>query len=233
MKPDYFAEDQMVPASVISDEALKSILKEGEYVIDDGWDIGCQVIEKRIIKHPFYKNTNQIDLKMVLPFEEGTVIGSWLAVDFGRNSPKDGPSLFRLHGKSPPIHEINAKLPISLDDDDTAARYLRFFCAHVWGDAGGFWVVSDIEDIPFVSTEARAEAAADLQTIAAPKFKGRNSEGHFLFSAHIMHGSAIFEGEFEVVESGMVNMIDDRLVAKNIRRIEDERISGFRLFKTP
>lgn len=57
----------------------------------------------------------------------------------------DQGNLFRLNGTSPPIHEVNAKAPIKVNEKNVL-DYLRFFCFFVRGEEGPFYIAESMDD---------------------------------------------------------------------------------------
>lgn len=224
--------------------ALESLLSDGRLVDRDQWNIPLEVVAKRFIRYPFYKSGFSVELLVELPFGEGRAMGVWL-VEAG--SPVDRPealdglaeqdgsgrieghSVYFLNGTSPPIHEANAKFPISLPDEKNAAAYLAFFCAHVWAEEGGFWIVSGTQDLPFLDRGDRSSHDDILSALHPPKFLGRNEDGHFLFECWVCYSKALFLVEFAVQSSGMVEMLNDDPKIENLDICEDKRESGLRL----
>ncbi|CAN0244698.1 unnamed protein product, partial [Chrysoparadoxa australica] len=57
----------------------------------------------------------------------------------------DQGNLFRLNGTSPPIHEVNAKAPVKINEENVL-DYLRFFCYFVRGEEGPFYIAEQADD---------------------------------------------------------------------------------------
>lgn len=120
-------------------------------------------------------------------------------------------NLYRLNGTSPPIHEVNAKAPIQLNESNVLA-YLRFFCFFVRGDYGPFLIFESLDqpEIPDISS---AEEHAELEKHAYPaRFNGVDAEGKFLAAAMIWYGNAVFAAKFKIQPTGMVEMDGDEPV---------------------
>ncbi|WP_417432937.1 hypothetical protein, partial [Hoeflea sp.] len=66
-------------------------------------------------------------------------------------------TLFHLNGESPPIHEMNAKAPISLETRNQVAAYIRFFTHYVNAAEGSFSIVESTSEIPFAETADTSE----------------------------------------------------------------------------
>lgn len=123
--------------------------------------------------------------------------------------------LFRLNGTSPPIHEVNARAPIRLTDED-AGYYLSFFCLFVQGEEGPFYIIHDLADellpagagSPQTAGKPRGRTLGDI--FRRPKYLGKSDTGSWRFSAMVYYSNAIFLTDFEVQPLGMVEMVDDQ-----------------------
>ncbi len=228
-------------------DARDTILTDGRLVCEDGWKLACEIRATRFIRYPFYPGAFSIEIQVDLPFGEGRAVGAWLVVE---NAPADGLAIngeaeysddggdgdeglqatYFLNGTSPPIHEANAKLPVSILDEETAEAYLKFFCAHVWSDAGGFWIVSGRSDIPFHAYPHLAVHEASLAAIQGPEYQGMSDDGQFLFRAWVCYGGALFVAHFAVQRSGMIEMLDDKMVIESMGAPQDRRIGGLRAY---
>lgn len=242
--PQYVEPDWSYAPGKTEQKALANILTDGRFVCDDGWEFRSEVLATRYIRYPFYPGAFSIEIQIDLPFGEGRAIGSWLIFD---GAPADTPSdddesinrdegeapnsTYFLNGSSPPIHEVNAKLPVSIPDRETAQAYLKFFCAHVWADAGGFWIVSEPRDIPFEMNADLSAYAEFLEAIRNPEYQGTSDDGHFLFKVWVCYGGALFVADVAVQSSGMVDMLDDENIIEKMEVFEDKRIGGLRVFQ--
>lgn len=120
---------------------------------------------------------------------------------------EDGEDTYvRLNGTSPPIHALNAKLPIHLDDTNVL-WYLSFFCFFVRGDEGPFLVIDDLNNPNLPDDLTTSEK---LKTVfRQPRIFGRDDLGKWRISALIYYSNAVFHGDFLVSSSGTVDMADD------------------------
>ena len=121
-------------------------------------------------------------------------------------------ALYRLNGTSPPIHEVNAKAPIRLDESNVLA-YMRFFCFFVRGDEGPFYVLETPDD-PLIPRDVDPKVAALLKdTVRPATFEHREEDGKYFCRAVVWYSNAIFIADMSVHGSGMVDMLDDEPVA--------------------
>ncbi len=127
----------------------------------------------------------------------------------------DQGNLFRLNGTSPPIHEVNAKAPIKVNEQNVL-DYLRFFCFFVRGEEGPFYVAESMED-PNMPKEMDDTTRSVIEgTIRPASFEGVNDQGHFLCDAVVFYSNALFIANFAVQPTGMIEMLDDEPIAADL-----------------
>jgi len=136
----------------------------------------------------------------------------------------DQGNLFRLNGTSPPIHEVNSKAPIKINEDNVL-DYLRFFCFFVRGDEGPFYVAEDMED-PNMPTDMDDTTRSVVQgTIRPASFEGMNAQGHFLCDGVVYYSNALFIANFSVQPTGMIEMLNDEPIAGDLKSKVDTPIA--------
>lgn len=126
--------------------------------------------------------------------------------------------LFALKGRSPPIHEVNARAGVRIDRT-TAVAYLRFFCFFVHGSEGGgpFHIVADAEDplLPDALFEDPEAPIGELLSAPVlmdlPERAGDEPDdgGGLHCLARLIHARRFFEAMFAIRPDGAVEMIDD------------------------
>lgn len=115
--------------------------------------------------------------------------------------------LFRLNGESLPIHQVNELAPINLNEDNIL-DYLRFFCYFVRGEAGPFLISEDINDPCLPKTNAKMTAAI-AGVVREANYQGKNEQGDYMCDAIIFYGNALFLSNFQIQQSGMIEMLND------------------------
>lgn len=119
----------------------------------------------------------------------------------------------RLDGKSPPIHEMNAKAPIKITESNVIG-YLKFFCLFVQGPYGPFHVVES-ENEPSSPIDETVRAVFQ-QTVRPAEYVGRDANGHYLVDAIVWYSNALFITNFAVHASGMCQMLADEPIAADM-----------------
>ncbi|MEM7679822.1 MAG: hypothetical protein AAF182_02320 [Pseudomonadota bacterium] len=123
--------------------------------------------------------------------------------------------LFRLNGTSPPIHEVNAKAPIKVTEENVL-EYLKFFCFFVRGEEGPFYIAEDMSDPNMPEGMDEGTKSVIEGTIRPASFEGKNDQGHFLCDAVVFYSNALFIANFAVQPSGMIEMLDDEPIAADL-----------------
>jgi len=136
----------------------------------------------------------------------------------------DQGNLFRLNGTSPPIHEVNAKAPIKVNEENVL-EYLRFFCFFVRGEEGPFYIAESMED-PNMPTDMDDTTRSVVEgTVRGATFDGVNEQGHFLCDAVVFYSNALFIANFAVQPTGMIEMLDDEPIAADLPTKVDQPVA--------
>ena len=121
--------------------------------------------------------------------------------------------LFRLEGNAAPIHEVNAKFPLSLGASNVL-DYLRFFGFFVRGEAGPFYVVEQPEDLglstgdPLLAVVANAVRPAELVETT--------EDGGYRCRAVIWYSNVLLRSQFMVQPNGMIQMEWDETIVDDL-----------------
>lgn len=105
-----------------------------------------------------------------------------------------------LDGQSARLHEVNALTPRLFGRRGAVLDYLRFFCNVVWADEGPFLIVESDEEV-----NGHVE---DGSTVPGPMVAGNREEG-WSAQAAIAYGDAVFLADFQIHETGEVEMLND------------------------
>ena len=122
--------------------------------------------------------------------------------------------LFRLNGTSPPIHEVNAKAGIKLNEQNLF-YYLSYFCFFVRGEEGAFYVLCDLDDklLPEGFFDVRSKNESSVMTarqlFRRPRLIGKDDDGKWQASAVLLYSNALFHADFSIEPTGMVSMLSD------------------------
>ena len=127
----------------------------------------------------------------------------------------DQGNLFRLNGTSPPIHEVNAKAPIKVNEKNVL-DYLRFFCFFVRGEEGPFYIAESMDDSNMPTDMDDTTRSVIEGTVRGATFAGGNGQGHCLCDAVAFYPNALFIANFAGPPTGMIEMMDDEPIAADL-----------------
>lgn len=153
---------------------------------------------------PFYDNVAMIRMR-----DE-----NWMPKELTVYYLTDQGTLYRLNGTSPPIHDINAKAPVKVTDDNIL-DYLHFFCFFVRGEEGPFLIAEDMDNpnMPEMDDKMKAVIGGSLRPAS---YEGKNDKGHWLCDAVVFYSNALFIANFAVHPTGMIEMLDDEPLASEL-----------------
>jgi ATP-dependent Zn protease len=128
---------------------------------------------------------------------------------------------FVLNGTSPPIHEVNSDEKLGLNEKNSAS-YLRFFCSFVYGELGPFQILENKDlverksGIQFKSKKLNPLISSIKEKVQPLKQESYLEHKDPLFRAVIYYGDVVFACNMLVHKNGMVEMLDDEEIAKDI-----------------
>lgn len=141
-----------------------------------------------------------------------------------------------LNGTSPPIHQLNSLLSITLKSENLD-NYLSFFCSYVHGELGGFRIIERNEDIhwgPRNKPDARTNNGKQLVSLIKAALQDAQSKTNFSeyddeknensvgFARKVVfYGSSLFLADFEIHNTGMVEMKNDFPILTNLSAYDE------------
>jgi hypothetical protein len=179
-------------------------------------------------KYKVTPSTTKVSWRM-LPFYDSVALirvedPNWVKPNLVVYYLTDQGNLFRLNGTSPPIHEVNAKAPIKITEENVM-EYLRFFCFFVRGEEGPFYIAESMED-PNMPTEMDDTTRSVIEGVVRPaSYEGKNDQGHMLCNAVVFYSNALFYADFAVQPSGMIEMLDDEPIASDLPTRVDKPVA--------
>ena len=170
-------------------------------------------------KYRVSPDTTQVHWRM-LPFYETVALirvkePNWANKKLCIYYLTDKGNLYRLNGTSPPIHEVNAKAPIKITEQNVL-DYLRFFCFFVRGEEGPFYIAESMDDPNLPTGMDAATQSAVEGTLRPASFEGMSEQGHFICEAVVFYSNALFIANFAVQPTGMIEMMDDQPIAGDL-----------------
>ncbi|MGE4314034.1 MAG: hypothetical protein AB7E85_07170 [Pseudobdellovibrionaceae bacterium] len=204
--------------------------------IDDNWN---QVTGAEL--EGFLSQVNPIDQKLqvsaattevhwrTLPWYDNVAMirvrdTNWMPANLTVYYLTDRGTLYRLNGTSPPIHDINAKAPIKITDDNVL-EYLRFFCYFVRGEEGPFLIAEDMNNPHLPKNMDQKMQTVISGAIRPATYEGKNDQGHWLCDAVVFYSNALFIANFAVHPTGMIEMLDDEPIAADLTTRVDSPVA--------
>lgn len=187
---------------------------EGEYLqgfleqinpVDGKYKVSAQTSKVSWRQLPFYENV------VLVRVQDPTWSPGHLTIFY---LTEQG-NLFRLNGTSPPIHEVNAKAPVKITEENVL-EYLKFFCFFVRGEEGPFLIAEDMDN-PDMPKNMDAQTRSVIEgTVRPATYEGKNEQGFFLCDAVVFYSNALFIANFAIQPSGMIEMLDDEPIAADL-----------------
>jgi hypothetical protein len=128
-------------------------------------------------------------------------------------------------GRAETLYSLAVRVPIVLNNADSAQDYLNVFCAIVQTPEGRFQIVEGPEDLDWISdtlTTARREIGALLMPVQSAK---RTSCGSWKFRVCAVLGRNLFAATAKVAQSGTVDIERDAVLATGLP-VRDDRLTA-------
>lgn len=144
--------------------------------------------------------------------------------------------VFWITGASPGLHDLNARTSgdgapyLDISTADNAAQYLRFFCSAVHGEDGPFRLVETAEELSaHLQDDNFPEGVlAKIGPIRPIRIENETDEAAWRAKAIVIYGADIFESQFKLQRSGMIEMIDDTQISDTVMPLRQVMIQGLR-----
>ncbi|MEQ9403580.1 MAG: hypothetical protein RIM99_08350 [Cyclobacteriaceae bacterium] len=172
----------------------------------DGWLSQQNVSLFRSVLLDFYEGWELVEITYTSHGEKKAYSAGLLV------NNKEGRQIL-LDGKSNYIHQLNKDVGLSLKDAVQAESYLLFFCSFVWGEDGPFRVVESGNDLMSLIEEKSDvdDSLIQLKNSVTNVSVNDKAEGDSFWkiSACVFYKGVLFQANFKVFETGMVEMVDD------------------------
>jgi len=188
----------------IADEEVKELLERSNPV-DGLYPVSVETTQARKRSLPFYDQA--LLVRLTDP--------SWDDANLALFYLFEKDTLYRLNGQSNPIHELNAKVALTLTEENVL-DYLRFFAFFVRGEEGAFLIVEDIQN-PDLPQDMDNHSRETLEKYLRPAaIEGETEDGSFLCKAPVFYSNALFISTFEVSRSGVIDIREHETVAADL-----------------
>ena len=171
---------------------------------EEGWDLE----RVRMLPLSFYDGAVLYEIELRRKEERG--VFAYVRVGSGWESV-----IWAINGGSAPVHQLNDEALISIESIHQAVDYVRFYVGALEGDGGRFQIVEQVDDLlwidPSPDGSGREAVAGKLRLLDIFEY-----EGDWIGSGTVVFGSGVYDASFEVLETGMVNMLNDTLIATDL-----------------
>lgn len=130
-----------------------------------------------------------------------------------------------VDGNSVWIHDLNDAVGPHLHDEGARLDYIRLFMNCVRYEGERFQPTESFEDLADRATDADALRDLCAGHARAVEPAGFDAEGRWLFLLTLCHRQSLFAAGMALTPDGMVEMIDDRILAEDIP-VRSERMDG-------
>ena len=113
------------------------------------------------------------------------------------------------------IYNLNAKVPISLNEDNVI-EYVRFFFSYVKGRHGKFIICETADHIKWKDEPPQEVKKSLNKTISPLEIKEKRKDGVFVINAFMMLKDALFSVQVFVDSTGRVTMSDHEILIEDI-----------------
>lgn len=113
------------------------------------------------------------------------------------------------------VHDLNEIVPVRLSTEAEATAYLRYFCWVVCGDAGPFQIIESEAALAAFGIDSADVDAEHLRVTAEAVTE---PDVGWSLKALVRYADEVYAARFHLWRNGMIEMIDDSLVAPTVFR---------------
>ena len=179
-------------------EAIAGRLKE------EGWDRE----RARMLLLSFYDKAVLYEIEFRREDERG--VFAYVRAGSGTESV-----VWAINGSSAPVHQLNGEARLKIGSIHQAVDYMRFYIGAIQADKGRFQIVEQVDDLlwidPSPNGSGREAVAGKLRLLDIFE-----DDGDWIGSGTVVFGSGVYDASFEVLETGMVNMLNDTPIATGL-----------------
>ena len=125
-----------------------------------------------------------------------------------------------LNFTNEPIYQLNADVPIRLDET-TIADYVRFFFSFVRGRHGRFIICENIDDIQWKEDPPPAARKAIGNMIIPVTLKNVDASGSFNLEATMVFKDSLFKSDITITKTGNVSLSNEQLLIEDMPVLDD------------
>jgi hypothetical protein len=125
-----------------------------------------------------------------------------------------------LNWTNEPIYELNARVPISLNEH-TVVDYVRFFFTYIRGRHGRFLVAENVDDIMWREEPPPAARKAIGNILSPLSVASAATDGSYRLNLCMMFKDSLFRAVAEVGRDGLVTLTNEELMIEDMPVLDD------------
>jgi hypothetical protein len=177
-----------------------------------------RIYRMRKLDLPFYRGVSLVEAEAALPNDRRGIY-TFLHHDLG---------ISLLEGKADPIHVLNGRQQIFLDNAAQVEAYLRFFVASIAGPDGSFAILDSAAQLPW-TPDATMEVLRVTQSLVRPPAVRRDDDGKWRVETSTKYGRSILDSTYQVQSDGTMRMELERPRAETLPVVPDQFTDGVRV----
>jgi hypothetical protein len=125
-----------------------------------------------------------------------------------------------LNFTNQPIYQLNAEIPIKLDET-TISDYTRFFFSFVRGRHGRFIICENIDDIQWKEDPPPSARKAIGNMIIPVTVKNIDTAGTYNLEATVVFKDSLFKTDIAITKTGTVTLSNEQLLIEDMPVLDD------------
>lgn len=125
-----------------------------------------------------------------------------------------------LDWSNKPIYDLNANIPIQLNDENVC-DYAIFFFTYVRGNHGRFIVVQNVDDIDWKEEPPPAARKAISEMLEPVSIVGKTPQGIYQLRARVVFKDSLFKTDIYVEPNGQVTLSEEELLVEDMPILDD------------
>jgi hypothetical protein len=164
------------------------------------FDLLGDIRQLRALSLPFYANATLVEARGWDTWGHPLVLNAVVRTE----------DVVALDGTSIPIHDLNAVQAPTLESEEQAKAYLRFFTGAIQGKEGPFQIVEKPSDLWWNAGERNCQRDPVFTGMLEPLAAQRDGQGGWNANATMVYSDVLFKIKLHVDPKGMVEMGEDQ-----------------------
>lgn len=164
------------------------------------FDLLGDIRQLRALSLPFYANATLVEARGWDTWGHPLVLNAVVRAD----------NVVALDGTSIPIHDLNAVQAPTLESEEQAKAYLRFFTGAIQSKEGPFQIVEKPSDLWWNAGQRNCQRDPVFTGMLEPLAAQRDGQGGWNANATMVHSNVLFKIKLHVDPKGLVEMREDQ-----------------------